>query len=307
MAFKSKKVEFFTVEVRQVNGDASLTKFEDLLDDERILNKEIDFKGKHLLLKILSREDEFITGIVETTRTDNIPAKKNRSGSTITKIGLGTDEGLAYGNIFLYDKKNKFLLFELNRNGCYLDHFQSLIQILHKDFSTGVHFRLKLDIIFTKSQYDKILNFEMFKSIEVDIARPDRLIDNMKKKHGPLFNIAKTATDLGSSKMTAKFEVEGRKKPSSGLMDVTIREVVSDIRDLFKTRSSDDFNKVEIKGYSGDVRKVKHIDMVAEKYSGYIKLEEPRENSDLLELARNKEIKRLYSASINDLKEIFLI
>lgn len=305
MALKKKKIEFYKLSLRNMDGSENELSFEDIITSNKLLNKEVYLKGKDLELKIYSKpSDNYVVGIIETTRKNNIPPKKGRKAKTLSKLGLNPDEGLAYGNVFLYDKKSKILMYEVNKFGCYLDHFISFIYLALKDTKLFKKFKIKLDVVLTKNEYNRIINMEFHKSVEFQIANPDKIIEEYKHKNGPLFNVCKSGNEFDSSRVFAKFEVESRKNHKS-LTTKTVKEVLNDATKLLTSKFSGDVQKVIVSGYEKDIKKLQKIDLIADRYIKDITLDEPRENNDLLEKQRTSAIKELYENCIDELNEMF--
>ena len=244
--------------------------------------------------------------LLETSRSNNVPPKKNKISKKLSKLGLDDNEGLAYGNVFLYDKKRKILMYEVNKFGCYLDHFVSFIYSALKQSESELYkkFKVKLEVVLTSNEYNRILNMDFHKSIEVQIAQPKKIVEDLKHKNGALYNVCKSANDLQSSRMNAKFEVEA-KKESKGLLAKSVKEILSDVTKLLKSKSSENVQKVIVTGYENDVKSLQKIDLIANRYIRHIKLNEPRANTDLLEKQRSSEIRELHKDCISDLDEIF--
>lgn len=119
MAIHKKKIEFFTVELKSEENYS----FEKLITSSEVVEREFRIKGKDVSLRILNKGNDTIIGLVETSRNENIPPKKNKKKKTIEKLGLEVGEGLAYANIFIYEKKRQILMYEVNKFGCFIDHF----------------------------------------------------------------------------------------------------------------------------------------------------------------------------------------
>jgi hypothetical protein len=305
MAGKRKKVEFFTVNIMTLDSKPSELNFEDIISAKEIINKELAFKGKDLELKILSNKPDYLIGIIETTRKNNIPPKKNKKAKTVEKLGLNVDEGLAYGNIFLFEKTNRVLFYEVNKFGCYLDHFISFIYLLYKETELFKKFKIKLDVLLTKDEYNRILNMDFHKSVELQIANPTKMVKNFEHKNGPLYKVCSSAEELHSSKVMAKFEVKAKRNSGGGLASKTIREVLDDVSQVLQSSLGNDIEKVIVTGYEKDIRKLQKIDLIADRYIKEISLDEPRENSNLLEKQRSEEILKLYENCKPDFDEIF--
>jgi hypothetical protein len=304
MSFKKKKVEFYKVVLKTLDDKKSDLKFDEILSHKEVLSKEVYIKGKELELKIFANNDDYLVGILETSRNNNLPPKKSRKAKTLSKLGLNIDEGLAYGNVFLYDKKRNILMYEVNKFGCYLDHFISFIYLALKESKLFKKFKIKLEVVLATDEYNRIVNMNFHKSVEVQIANPDKMMDEFKHKNGALFNVCDSGKQMNSSRVFAKFEVEA-KKNKQGLTTKTVREVINDVTSILQRKSGENIQKVIVTGYENDIEKLQKIDLIADRYIKEISLDEPRENSNLLEKQRTDEIVKLHKDCLNDLDKIF--
>ncbi|UZH56334.1 hypothetical protein JRG66_05575 [Salinimicrobium tongyeongense] len=306
MAKKKKKIEFFQLSLVKMSGKKSSVAFQDLLTSPEVVNRPISFKGKDLELKIFISNSHYVLGMLETSRSSNLPPKKDTVAKKMSKLGLKNEEGLAYGNVFLYDIKRQIFMYESNKFGSYLDHFVTYIYSALKESQSKYYkaFRIKLDVVLTSNEYQRILNFDFHKSVEVQIAQPSKMMKDISHKNGALYNVCKSGKELESGRVFAKFEVEA-KRTAKSLSSKTIREVLQDVSSLLKKRSGENVQKVTVTGYENDLKKLKKLDLIANRYYQEMTLDEPRENHDLLEKQRTDEMKRIYKDCQNDLKEIF--
>ncbi|WP_318345249.1 DUF6731 family protein [Flagellimonas baculiformis] len=309
MALKKKKIEFYKVSMKTFNGEKeSQLKFEDILKSSDINGQEVIFKGKDMEMKIFDKKPNLIVGLLETSRRNNVPPKKNKTAKSLSKIGLNKDEGLAYANVFLYDVDRQILMYEINKFGSYLDHFVSYIYLALKQSNSTLFkkFKINLEVVLTSNEYNRILNMKFHKSVEIQIAYPNKIIEDLKHQNGALSQVCKSANKLNSSKLHAKFEVDAKnKKTSKGLTSKTVKEFLDDAKNLLKTKSNQNVQKVIVSGYGNDLKKLQHLDLIANRYIKHISIDEPRENSNLLELQRSSKIKELHENCKQDLDSIF--
>jgi hypothetical protein len=305
MPIRKKKVEFYKVILKTLEDKACDIKLDEILSSKEVLNKEINLKGKDLELKIFANNEDYLVGIIETSRNNNLPPKKSKRAKTLSKLGLNIDEGLAYGNVFLFDKKRNILMYEVNKFGCYLDHFISFLYLALKETSSFRTFKIKLEVVLTSDEYNRIVNMNFHKSIEIQIANPDKMMEEFDHKNGAIYNVCESANDLNSSRVFAKFEVEA-KKTKKGLTTKTVREVLNEVTSLLQGRSAENIKKVVVTGYENDIEKLQRIDLIADRYIKEISLDEPRESKDLLEKQRTDAIISLHKGCLNELDSIFL-
>lgn len=305
MAIKKKKIEFFKVQIMTMNNELSELTFNEVLNFPELLNRSLPIKGKDIEFKILRNNDNYLVGILETNRDINVPPKKHKLNLTFDRIGLEVEEGLAYGNVLLFDKQRNILMYESNKFGCYLDHFVNFIYLAIRESEVYRTFRIKFEAILTRGEYERILNFGFHKSIEVEIAHPDLIVADFEHRNNALFSAINSGRELNSSKVFAKFEVEARPNRGQGLSDIRLREILDDAAGLMQGRFRGNVKKVIVSGYDADARRLKKIDLVADRYLKTITLDEPRENINLLENQRAEQIVELFNNCQQDFDRMF--
>lgn len=308
MALKKKKVEFYKVSIRTMDEQLSQMTFDEVLMLPELQNISLPIKGKDVEFKVLRNNEEYVVGILETNRDTNVPPKKHKTNRTFARVGIQAEEGLAYANVLLYDKRRSILMYEANKFGCYLDHFVNFIYLVLQSRGSELSrtFRVKFEVILTADEYSRIMNFGFHKSIEVEIANPERIVLDFEHQNNALFSAINSGIELNSSKVFAKFEVEGRPNRGEGLSSISVRDILNDAAALMQGRNNQNVKKVVVSGYETDARKLKRIDLVADRYIKYITIDEPRENINLLETQRADLIVELYTSCQEDFNRMFL-
>jgi hypothetical protein len=94
-----------------VNLNNDTLKFEHLLLSNLIKGVTLPCSnGKTLEISHVQDYPTFVTGIAITTRQTSIPPKRNLTNRTSQSLDIDNDEGLAYGNVFLFNKRCRFLM-----------------------------------------------------------------------------------------------------------------------------------------------------------------------------------------------------
>lgn len=309
MAGSEKKVEMFQVVFKK--EDRSKLTFEDVLLSDSVRDYEAYINGKDVSVTILDKGSTII-GIVETTRNDNVPPKKNRKKKTVEKLGLHIDEGLAYGNIFLYEKKRQILMYELNKFGSYVNHFiKCLIECCSADENRwSDKFDISLNPLLNPDEYARLQKMNYYKVLEIQVANPKAILKEIANtRNDALSKTMEIAQELNSETYTGKFEVRSKRDGGRGLNSMTLGDLVDKARRLLETKGgSENIKKLVVRGYSVDEDdqkdKLEPIDLLADRYIKKIKLNEPRENIDLLEQQRKQQVKDLYKKCLPDFKII---
>ena len=302
MAVNRKKIESFIVKFR-TEGDYN---FETLITCTEVAEREIRVKQKGVSLKILKNGRRFIIGLVETSRDNNIPPKKNRKKRTISKLGLDDGEGLAYANVFIYEKRRGILMYEVNKFGCFVDHFVEYVYKSCKRSERFTAFDITLEPILNANEYRRLMDMRFYKSITIQVANPQDIIDSYRHRNDALFNVCSSAVNLDSKKVNFTFEVSARGN-QRGLTPNRLTRTVNNVLEVVRGPLGNNVEKFEVKGYEtdSDDNRLQTIDLIADRYLKYIELNEPRENSDLLEGQREHEIKRLYERCLPDFDIMF--
>ena len=121
-----RKVDIVSVEVNCLSGGDS-PQFTQLL--RCIEANEYYINGKLFELSMLASERKGVTmAFVETTQDSDLPPVKNKQSKELTALDIDpNEEGLAFANVLLYDERLDVLVYEINRNGCYLGKLKEWI------------------------------------------------------------------------------------------------------------------------------------------------------------------------------------
>ena len=124
MTKKRRSVDILTVKLSPMPGTPIETSFEDVLRFIHGKNYYSPENGKFVELSIMedSTSNGIIKGLVITTQDSDIPPKRNKRTGEMSSVDIDVNtEGFAYANAFLYDTRRKVLIYEINKNGCFLN------------------------------------------------------------------------------------------------------------------------------------------------------------------------------------------
>jgi len=302
-----KIIEMFEVKVR--TDEKLALSFEDILLSDYVKDMEAYIKGKDISMQILDTGSSII-GIMETTRNNNIPPKRNKRSKKIGRLGLADGEGLVYGNIFLYEKKRKILMYEVNKFGCYVDHFLLFLNVCCSE-AKDCDWRFSIDIppILNPNEYKRMKKMDFYKSLELQFSNPTALLEEYHHQNDSLSNAIEIGKKLHSEKFSCKFEVKSKRQGGTGLSQKTLRDMIDKVRSLLGTEiGSKNVKKVTVYGYAQDEdggEKIEPIDLLVDRYIKHITLSEPRENVDLLPEQRKTKIKKLHKDCEADFAQMF--
>ena len=114
-----RKVDIVSVQINSFSGGVTPT-FNQLLSC--IEANEYYVNGKLFELSMLDSEVQGVAmAFIETTQDSDLPPVKNKQSKELTALDINpNEEGLAFANILLYETRLNVLIYEINRNGCYL-------------------------------------------------------------------------------------------------------------------------------------------------------------------------------------------
>jgi hypothetical protein len=302
MAIHKRKIEVF--EVKLISEEDYL--LEEIITSNDVVEIEQKVVGKNVSLRVLKNGKNYIVGIVETTRNENIPPKKNRKNKKLQSLGLTPEEGLAYGNVFIYEKKRGILMYEVNKFGCYVNHFMEYLYRCCRDSENYESFDLQLLPVLKANEYRRMLQMRFHKSLEVQLAQPTEILDELKHKNDAIFNLCSTGKTMHSERVQAKFEVMIH-GGGNGLASNPLKTIVDRILDVAHGPNGKNVEKLIVVGYEKDTddNGLAPIDLIADRLLREIELDEPRENSDLLEFQRQTQIEAIYKDSLDEFDQIF--
>ncbi len=302
MAINKKKVEVF--EVKLISDEDYL--FENILNSEDVVEIEQKVSGKNVSMKILKNGRNYIVGLVETTRNENIPPKKNRRNKKLQALGLTPEEGLAYGNVFIYEKKRNILMYEVNKFGCYVKHFLEYLYRCCREGDQFESFNLDIRPVLKADEYRRMLNMRFHKSLEVQLAQPTQILEELRHENDAIFNLCSTGKTMHSERVKAKFEVMIH-GGGNGLASNPLKRMVNSVLDIANGPNGKNVEKLIVVGYEADSddNVLEPIDLIADRLLKEIELDEPRENSDLLEFQRQTQIESVYKDSLDEFAQIF--
>jgi hypothetical protein len=126
-----KKIEVFKVTIKTT--DQSEFKFEDVLLNRNFQNIDKKQGGKHIQLAYVEDKGDYVVGIVQTTKMNATPPKRNVLTNETKPLGLEKSEGLLYGNVFLYQKTKSVLLYEVTKDSLFIGQLDSFIYDLVRE------------------------------------------------------------------------------------------------------------------------------------------------------------------------------
>lgn len=297
-----RNVDVFQINIKYTEGAKVKPTFSDLLLNPALIDNDLKVKGKLISFQILENSDDFIVGLVETNRSDNIPPLKRRKEKKIEQMDLPEGDGLAFGNVFYFDIKRNVILYEVNKNGCILAHF--IVFIYRKLKAIRRNYSINFHPVLTCEQNEKLQKMSTKTKIELEISHPKKLAANQVKKRSTMFYLFNKGAALDSTTLKLTFSaraIHGEALKSNESTE-TIKEILEQVE-----LDQVEMEHLKIYGYVDDSEdnKLQVIDLVTERLKGIIELREPRLASNLLEFQRKSEIKSLFGKLESELISIF--
>lgn len=293
-----KKVEVFKVKIRTV--DDSILSLGDLLLVPSLINKVVRTGGKHIQLDYVEDKGDYIVGLVKSTNMSSTPPKNNVATGVMAPLGLGGAEGLCYGNVFLYSKKNNFFLYEVSKNGVYAGQLANLMYDLVRDEPIQ-EFDIQFRVVLTVDALKKLLTMGGQKAIHMQFVDPADIVRKVKNKQKSLKEIAKSGDELGAELIDVVYKITSRQGRT--LNSGRINQLVTWISDNFGL-VKDNIKEISVKGYEEDQETLTEVDLIRDRMVEFISYTENKNMDDLRPVPRKQEIVAAYERITKDLKKI---
>lgn len=304
MINRKKKIE--TVEVIVTSQQENLT-FRDILNF--VFNLEdatFTENNRDTDIRLLEDSDTSFVGIVNTTKRSGIPPKRDSVSKTYSPLQINPSRsGLGYPNVFLFEDRRNILLYEFNKNGCYLNYFKRYLEIITRrhDF---VSFDIEFRPVLKESSYQRMLDMTHYKSIEIGISNPVEIMEE-DIQSGALLSSTRQSTEAQSRKLTMIYKA-GRGRTDS-LNRNFVRTLIDSGINILNRSSNRNIKKVKLDGYYIDqedgTSKKGEIDFILDRYVKKITITEPHILVDNQADDRLRAIRHLYRRCLDDFDTIF--
>ena len=299
MAKKKHTVDIVTTHLRF--GEVSEVKsFTDFL--KKLNGRQQTVRGKTVEFELLEDTPDRLVGILVTTQKRDVPPKKNDRTKQFSPLDIGNDEGLAYANVFYFQKKHSILMYEFNKNGCYLEQFKEFIYqgIRHEEEFKDVSVDIKFVRVLRHNDYQRAMSMRFYKSVEVEIAYPQEVIKEFNAKNGSIEEaiVTQLSDGIANNAETIVLKHLVHQGNKVGLAHSRIHDTINLIRNkLIKNSKKRMYvTKLEITGLpeDPDITRQEPVDLVADVLRSEFKMDEPRLQTDVQKELRQGEIKALY-------------
>lgn len=304
-ARKKKFVEVLTPRVKCLSQVESEITFSDILS--YMSGRTVYYSDKEYIVKTYGTDnlENCLEGIIVTCQNKDIPPKRNNQTGEFSALPVDIDhEKLSFGNAFMYDKRMNVLFYERNKNGCFIDTLAKfIIQMWNQDEEEHKDIKIELDFIaiLRKGEYERALNMGYYKEFIAEFTNPKAILEEMADENSSLYGISKRCATEAFKAKSDRFEIKmstfGKQLNEDGLSIRTIKGHLRSVRTLLEGRMKCNVEKVRIKGYSSDPEEsssIQTIDLVADVFKPYFRLTSNSLNSNLQELERRHELRKVY-------------
>ena len=313
MAKKKKRVEIVNIHIDSLVEESAPPSFSDAF---ALLNEtEITQDGKLYEFRSLHTDNtDYIIGLVETTQDKDIPPIKNKQTKVFSQVRINTaTEGLAFANIFLFDKSLNVLIYEVNRNGCYLQTFKELLECKWAEHHNGNEIQIHLGAVCRLDEYNRMLQINNYRKISYEICCPSEVLRVVSQQEESL------CKSLLESQLTAAarnnitiISIEQKCMPVAinrdGMQAGLVHEFVGLFNGLFGAGQRNNVKKFTVQGYTLDPESEKQhattINLLADVFDEYISIPEVQVHSSLQVPERKASIESVYNKIHNELLSI---
>lgn len=313
MANKKKRVDIVSVSVVALTEDNEVPSFERLLQLVDGTDYRLTEKMFELYLRDTAKED-CLLGFVETTQDKDIPPIKNKQTKAFSAVNINVhEEGLAFANVFLYDTILKVLIYEVNRNGCYLqmlkDWLESQWNEEHEDAPIEIHFAAvcRLD------EYQRMLRMDSYRKISYEICEPTALLEVLNQEEESLAcNLLKSQAEAAANNNINYVSIEQKCDPikinRNGIQTEWARDFTTLINRLCAIGARSCIKSYKIQGYHMDPESQKPksvtIDLLQDVIDMCFTIPEVQLQNSLQHTDRKVGIESLYDRVIEELRRI---
>jgi hypothetical protein len=293
---KEKKVEVVQVRIKTIDG--SELKFEDILLNSDFQNFDKKIGGKYSQFVYIQDYPDYVVGLVQSTKMDSTPPKRNVETNVTMSLGLLREEGLLYGNVFLLDKIKQVLLYEVTKDGLYIGQLDALVYDLVREYENIVKFDIKFATVMNADAMYKLLTMGDKKAIHIQFANPEEMLKKVKNDQKAIKEIAKPGKDLGADFIDVVYKINAHK--TNYLHNGPINHMLEFLSNKFDLLR-DNVKKFSIKGYEEDEENLTEVDFIKDKMVEKIKYNDGKNMADLKPHERKQEIILAYDRLKGDI------
>lgn len=313
MANKRKRVDIVSVQINNLSEKSETPTFQALL--AMLRDTEVLYEGKLYELRLLETEiDNCIIGIVETTQNKEIPPIKNRNTKMFSQVNINTEiEGLAFANIFLYDSSLNVLIYEVNRNGCYLRTLKELVEKKWAEHNDKNQIQIELGVVCRLDEYKRMLEIQNYRKINCQICCPSEVLREVRQQEQSLArSLLEAHLSIAEQSNINVITIEQKclsvRLNREGMQAGFVKDFVSLVKNICGLGQRTNIKNCTVHGYTLDPESEKakstSINLLADVFDEYILIPEVQIQSSLQEQERKASIEVLYHRISPELKSI---
>lgn len=308
-----RKVDIVSVHINSLSGGVTPT-FNQLLSC--IEANEYYVNGKLFELSMLDSEVQGVAmAFIETTQDSDLPPVKNKQSKELTALDINpNEEGLAFANILLYDTRLNVLIYEINRNGCYLGKLKEWIERRWNENHEEQEIEINFPAIIRRNEYNRVIGMTNYRKLVCKLQNPTQIVYEMNNHSESLAEQiirqqAENGIQTGADFVTIEQNCTLLRLNPHGLSRDFVRGVADFTRDLLqRTRLRQNVETIEITGYSIDPesnrQKIRTIDLLADTFDESFMIPEVQLQVNLQREDRKAGILRLYERIAPELRQI---
>jgi hypothetical protein len=308
-----RKVDIVSVQINSLSGGVTPT-FNQLLSC--IEANEYYVNGKLFELSMLDSEVQGVAmAFIETTQDSDLPPVKNKQSKELTALDINpNEEGLAFANILLYDTRLNVLIYEINRNGCYLGKLKEWIERRWNENHEEQEIEINFPAIIRRNEYNRVIGMTNYRKLVCKLLNPTQIVYEMNNHSESLAEQiirqqAENGIQTGADFVTIEQNCTLLRLNPHGLSRDFVRGVADFTRNLLqRTRLRQNVETIEITGYSIDPesnrQKIRTIDLLADTFDESFMIPEVQLQVNLQREDRKAGILRLYERIAPELRQI---
>lgn len=308
-----RKVDIVSVQINSLSGGVTPT-FNQLLSC--IEANEYYVNGKLFELSMLDSEVQGVAmAFIETTQDSDLPPVKNKQSKELTALDINpNEEGLAFANILLYDTRLNVLIYEINRNGCYLGKLKEWIERRWNENHEEQEIEINFPAIIRRNEYNRVIGMTNYRKLVCKLLNPTQIVHEMNNHSESLAEQiirqqAENGIQTGADFVTIEQNCTLLRLNPHGLSRDFVRGVADFTRNLLqRTRLRQNVETIEITGYSIDPesnrQKIRTIDLLADTFDESFMIPEVQLQVNLQREDRKAGILRLYERIAPELRQI---
>lgn len=308
-----RKVDIVSVQINSLSSGVTPT-FNQLLSC--IEANEYYVNGKLFELSMLDSEVQGVAmTFIETTQDSDLPPVKNKQSKELTALDINpNEEGLAFANILLYDTRLNVLIYEINRNGCYLGKLKEWIERRWNENHEEQEIEINFPAIIRRNEYNRVIGMTNYRKLVCKLLNPTQIVYEMNNHSESLAEQiirqqAENGIQTGADFVTIEQNCTLLRLNPHGLSRDFVRGVADFTRNLLqRTRLRQNVETIEITGYSIDPesnrQKIRTIDLLADTFDESFMIPEVQLQVNLQREDRKAGILRLYERIAPELRQI---